>query len=137
MVSCGHPAPYVIVRDGSRARADLVPPGRYSPPLGLGSVCPADYAVDTFPFASGTTLLLYTDGAIEARDGGGRFYDLGARVAAWRGTDPQDLLEWVVDGLTTHVGGEMRLKDDVALLAIQPSADRVLPAATAGVPIPG
>lgn len=123
MVNCGHPAPYLFRRSG----ADLVPPGRYAPPLGLGSVRAADYVVDTFPFAGNATLLLYTDGAIEARDGAGRFFDLGARISGWRGTDPQELLQWVLDGLTAHVGGEMGLNDDVAMIALQPVPHRAAP----------
>jgi serine phosphatase RsbU (regulator of sigma subunit) len=113
MINCGHPAPYLILPEGSR----LVPPGRPSPPIGLNSLRAEDYVVDTFPLGKGT-ILLYTDGAVEARDGAGRFYDLGGRVATWTADDPGDLLRYVLDGLADHVGGEMRLDDDVAMVAL-------------------
>jgi serine phosphatase RsbU (regulator of sigma subunit) len=114
MINCGHPAPYLILPEGSR----LVPPGRPSPPIGLNSLRAEDYAVDTFPLGKKGTILLYTDGAIEARDGAGRFYDLGGRVATWTAEEPGDLLRYVLDGLADHVGGEMRLDDDVAMVAL-------------------
>ena len=71
----------------------------------MGSLNAEDYVVDTFPFGSGPTLLLYTDGAVEARNDDGQFYDLGAHVAAWPGSRPEELLQHVLDGLSVHVGG--------------------------------
>ncbi|MCF3961630.1 PP2C family protein-serine/threonine phosphatase [Streptomyces fuscigenes] len=114
MVNCGHPPPYLILPDETA----LVPSERPSPPVGLGSVRAEDYPIDTFPLGRRATILLYTDGAIEARDAGGTFYDLGARVAAWTERDRGDLLQYVLEGLTEHVGGEMRLDDDVAMVAL-------------------
>lgn len=114
MINCGHPPPYLIAPEGAR----LVPPERPSPPIGLNSVEAEDYSVDTFPLQADGTVLLYTDGAYEARDPEGRFYDLGARVATWPAGESDDLLQYVLDGLTDHVGGEMRLDDDVALVAL-------------------
>lgn len=114
MINCGHPAPYLIGPEGPR----LVPPTQPSPPLGLNSVHADDYVIDTFSLARKGTLLLYTDGAIEARDAEGRFYDLGARIASWLTSSSGDLLPYVLKGLTDHVGGEVRLNDDVALVAL-------------------
>ncbi|WP_189936967.1 PP2C family protein-serine/threonine phosphatase [Streptomyces sulfonofaciens] len=116
MVNCGHPPPYLISPQG----AGVVLPQRPAPPLGLGSVHAEDYLVDTFPFTPGSTLLLYTDGTYEARDAEGRFYDLDTRVASWPGSTPDELLSHVLSGLTAHVGGEMGLDDDVAMVALQP-----------------
>jgi hypothetical protein len=96
MVNCGHPSPYLISPSG----ATLLNPGHPSPPLGLGSVLPSDYRVDTVLLPPGAMLLLYTDGAIEARDRDGRFYDLTAHLADWRAdTQPEELLQHVLDGL--------------------------------------
>lgn len=133
MVSCGHPPPYMA----HRSRTRLLSPAAPSPPLGLGSLNAEDYAVDTFPFGSGPTLLLYTDGALEARNGDGQFYDLGADVAAWPGSQPEELIQHVFDGLSAHVGGDITLEDDIAMIAVQygdgyrpaspaPSGDRLL-----------
>jgi serine phosphatase RsbU (regulator of sigma subunit) len=114
MINCGHPSPYLISPSG----VTLLNPDHCSPPLGLGSVLPSDYQVDTVLLPPGAMLLLYTDGAIEARDRDGRFYDLAAHLADWRAdTQPEELLQHVLDGLTAHVGGS-RLEDDVALVAV-------------------
>ncbi|MDX3234799.1 PP2C family protein-serine/threonine phosphatase [Streptomyces sp. ME03-5709C] len=116
MVSCGHPPPYMA----HRSRTRLLSPAAPSPPLGLGSLHAEDYVVDTFPFGSGPTLLLYTDGAVEARNDDGQFYDLGAHVAAWPGSRPEELLQHVLDGLSVHVGaGAIKLDDDIAMIAVQ------------------
>ncbi|MEV7990636.1 PP2C family protein-serine/threonine phosphatase [Streptomyces sp. NPDC086077] len=114
MINCGHPPLYLVSRAGARA----VPPGIPSPPIGLNSVHARDYAVDTFMLDQHSTILLYTDGAMEARDTAGRFYDLHGRIVSWRHAGPGDLIRHVLDGLAEHVGGEMRLDDDIALVAI-------------------
>lgn len=98
----------------------LLSPAVPSPPLGLGSLNAEDYVVDTFPFGREATLLLYTDGAIEARNDDGQFYDLGAHVADWPGSRPEELLQHVLDGLSLHVGGgAIKLDDDIAMIAVQ------------------
>ncbi|GHJ42023.1 PP2C family protein-serine/threonine phosphatase [Streptomyces sp. TS71-3] len=119
VVNCGHPPPYLIRREG----VSLLPPRRSAPPLGLGGLDAEDHPVDSFAFTPGSTLLLYTDGTYEARDGDGRFYDLGERVASWPGSTPEELLAYVLGGLTAHVGGEVRLDDDVAMVALQCGTD--------------
>jgi serine phosphatase RsbU (regulator of sigma subunit) len=134
MINCGHPPPYLALRSDTL----LLSPATPSPPLGLGSLNAEDYVVDTFPFCPRATLLLYTDGAIEARDGDGRFYDLGAHVAAWPGSRPEELLQHVLDGLSLHVGGgDMELDDDIAMIAVQYGDERPLPSpAPAGERLP-
>jgi serine phosphatase RsbU (regulator of sigma subunit) len=115
MVNCGHPPPFVV----EHGTAHMVPTMRPTPPLGLNSTRTPDYAMTVLPLSAEAIVLLYTDGAIEARDRDGNFYDLGARIAAWSGRDPGQLLRHVLDGLTAHVGGRMRLDDDVAMVAVQ------------------
>lgn len=126
VVNCGHPPPYLA--HGSDTL--LLAPASSSPPLGLGSLSADGYVVDTFPFSRRATLLLYTDGAIEARNSDGQFYDLGAHVAAWPGSQPEDLLRHVLDGLSHHVGGggPLELNDDIALIAVQHGDDLPAPA---------
>ncbi|MFF4749501.1 PP2C family protein-serine/threonine phosphatase [Streptomyces sp. NPDC002514] len=119
LTSCGHLAP-LLLQDGHPASVpDLVP----SPPLGVGLTDPGDATVAVLPFAVGDTLLLYTDGVVEARDRGGAFYPLTERVAQWSGQSPQALLHHIQHDLLAYTGG--RLGDDAALIAIRraPAAD--------------
>ncbi len=72
----------------------------------------------TFPFAAGDVLLLYTDGVLEARDRSGTFYPLAERVAAWAGLHPQALLDHLCEDLLAHATGNT-LGDDAAMVAIE------------------
>nr|WTB29446.1 serine/threonine-protein phosphatase [Streptomyces sp. NBC_00830] len=113
MTSCGHPPPLLL----SPGHAEAVPSLHPAPPLGIGDMGPTGYTVDVFAFEAGDTLLLFTDGVIEARDRGGDFYPLAERAAQWTESPPETLLNHVQRDLLTHVGG--RLGDDAAVIAIQ------------------
>lgn len=115
VVNCGHPSP-LLVRDG-QATPLLV--RRPEPPLGLGEFTGSDYGADTFPLAAGDTLLLYTDGVIEARDRAGAFYPLAERIASRpvADEDPGALVEWIRDDLLAYSNGS--LDDDAAMIALQ------------------
>jgi serine phosphatase RsbU (regulator of sigma subunit) len=80
---------------------------------------PAAYTVDVFAFEAGDTLLLFTDGVIEARDRGGDFYPLAERAAQWTESPPETLLYHLRRDLLAYVGG--RLGDDAAIIAIHRS----------------
>lgn len=113
MTSCGHLAP-LLLRPGQAVSApDLTP----APPLGVGLTDPGDVTVDVLPFAVDDTLLLFTDGVVEARDRHGVFYPLTERVAQWVGHAPEALLQCVQRDLLAHTGG--RFGDDAALIAIR------------------
>ncbi|MET7491745.1 PP2C family protein-serine/threonine phosphatase [Streptomyces sp900116325] len=115
MTSCGHPAPLLL----SPGHAESVPSRHPAPPLGIGDMGPAAYTVDVFDFEAGDTLLLFTDGVIEARDRGGDFYPLAERAAQWTESPPERLLHQLRRDLLAYVGG--RLGDDAAIIAIHRS----------------
>ncbi|MEW2498573.1 PP2C family protein-serine/threonine phosphatase [Streptomyces nodosus] len=77
MVNCGHPAP-LLLHDGI---VTALEPCEFTPPLGLCEPKGCSRRVDPVPFTIGDTLLLYTDGVIEARATEGMFYPLAERVA--------------------------------------------------------
>ncbi|MET9077587.1 PP2C family protein-serine/threonine phosphatase [Streptomyces sp. NPDC004232] len=110
MTSCGHPPPLLL----SPGSAVSVPSLHPSPPLGVHGG--AEHTLDVFSFEPGDTLLLYTDGVVEARDVRGLFYPLTERAAHWTEDSPEALMHHVRRDLLTHVGG--RLDDDAALIAL-------------------
>lgn len=114
LINCGHPPP-LRLRDG-----EVVPlmVRETALPLGLaGDITESDYEAEAFPYREDDLLLLYTDGVIEARDSRGVFYPLTERLAAWRETDPQRLVNRIHTDLLAHTGGA--LDDDVALVALK------------------
>jgi serine phosphatase RsbU (regulator of sigma subunit) len=70
-----------------------------------------------FTFEVGETLVLYTDGVMEARNQSGDFYPFAERAAQWTECGPEPLLRHIRRDLLAHVGG--RLGDDAALIAIR------------------
>ncbi|MDT3398593.1 PP2C family protein-serine/threonine phosphatase [Streptomyces sp. B1866] len=113
LVTCGHPPP-LLLRDGAATALDVAAPAL---PLGLGLPYHESFPAETFRFEPGGSLLLYTDGVIEARDRHGAFYPLAERAAAWYEADPPTLVRRVHDDLLAHAGGH--LDDDVAMIAIR------------------
>ncbi|MGW7369570.1 PP2C family protein-serine/threonine phosphatase, partial [Streptomyces sp. NPDC054841] len=113
LINCGHPPP-LLLHEG-----EVVPLEAGSPalPLGLAAFGEPSYAADTFGFTAGDTLVLYTDGVVEARDEHGEFYPLAERAATWRGEDPQTFLRHLCADLIDHAGGF--LGDDAAVVVIQ------------------
>ncbi|MFF7969926.1 SpoIIE family protein phosphatase [Streptomyces sp. NPDC007905] len=114
MTSCGHPPPLLL----SPGQVVTVPSLHPSPPLGVHAG--AEHTLDVFSLEPGDTLLLYTDGVVEARDARGRFYPLAERVARWTDDSPEALMHHVRRDLLAHVGG--RLNDDAALIALHRTA---------------
>ncbi|WP_208036026.1 PP2C family protein-serine/threonine phosphatase [Streptomyces cyanogenus] len=110
MTSCGHPPPLLL----SPGHVVTVPSLHPSPPLGVHEH--SEHTLDVFSFEPGDTLLLYTDGVVEARDERGRFYPLPDRVLRWAEDSPEALMHHLRRDLLAHVGG--RLGDDAALIAV-------------------
>ncbi|MFC9932222.1 PP2C family protein-serine/threonine phosphatase [Streptomyces sp. NPDC127190] len=117
IVSCGHPPPLVLSPNSSLTVPSLHP----APPLGIGELGTEDYKIDVLAFEPGDTLLLYTDGVIEARDADGDFYPFETRAAQWTETGPESLLHHIRRDLLTHTRG--RLDDDAALVALRREPD--------------
>ncbi|MFD4868213.1 PP2C family protein-serine/threonine phosphatase [Streptomyces sp. NPDC058412] len=115
LVSCGHPPPLLLPRAGGVVRLEVSQPG---PPLGLAGLVAAPVTAQTFAFAAGDVLLLYTDGVLEARDREGAFYPLAERVAACSGMHPRALLDHLCRDLLAHATGNT-LGDDAAMVAIE------------------
>ena len=113
MTDCGHPPPLLI----SRGRLTSVESSDPAPPLGLCEMGAEGHAIDTFRFLPGDSILLYTDGVIEARDHEGGFYPLAERVAQWVTDSPDMLLQHLREDLLAHVDG--RLGDDAAVVVMQ------------------
>ncbi|GAQ54468.1 stage II sporulation protein E (SpoIIE) [Streptomyces acidiscabies] len=114
-LNCGHPWPYLIT--GSRvlplSRADPLPP--------LGPFpLPADLAAEHGFLLPGESMVLFTDGAEDARDRRGRFFPLPymlERAAAEHGGSPRELVTTILTDLLRHTAGKPG--DDAALLALR------------------
>jgi serine phosphatase RsbU (regulator of sigma subunit) len=113
LTNCGHPPP-LLLHDG---RAVLLDTGRAGPPLGMHELTAGGYPYETFSFEPGDTLLLYTDGVIEARDRSSAFYPLAERAPRWSAFGLEALVEHLRRDLLHHAGG--RLGDDAAVIAVR------------------
>ena len=114
-----HPAP-LLVRDG-RALGQLdTDPGV---PLGFGG---RDDTVAEASLQPGDRILMFSDGVVEARDGGGGFFgidrlvDLLVRQEARRQTPPETLRRLVLAVLEHQQG---MLQDDATLLMLEWTGD--------------
>lgn len=121
VVNFGHEPPLVVGPRGVRR----LPPGE-GLPLGLGEFSThGPPPVKRAALGPGETLLLFTDGVTEARDGTGAFYPLAREVARAlaadaRTAEPRRLVARVRDGTLRHCGG--RLGDDTTIFAVRRTA---------------
>ena len=110
LVNCGHHPPLLLLADEVPRYVDTGPPTR---PLGLGSF-PVPV---TCEWGQGARLLLYTDGLVEARDPGGRFFSLLDHADVLTEGSVEEGLDALLSTLTRHT--TTRLRDDLALLLIE------------------
>jgi serine phosphatase RsbU (regulator of sigma subunit) len=115
LVSAGHPSPMVLRADGTVATIST------SGPL-LGVLTSATYESTRVEIARGDTLVVLTDGLLEARDPAGDFFEpllmpLLERMAARS-------VEEVAEAITAAVSAftEGHTNDDIAVVVIQPTA---------------
>ncbi|MFC8517250.1 PP2C family protein-serine/threonine phosphatase [Streptomyces sp. NPDC057257] len=114
VLNCGHPPPLFV----HAGRVTALSPRQYATPIGMCLPQAPNGDVDTFPFAPGDTLVLYTDGVSEARDPAGRFYPLADRLTAWTDTEsPEELLAHVRGDLNGFCKGTF--DDDAAIVVLR------------------
>ncbi|MFE0516917.1 PP2C family protein-serine/threonine phosphatase [Streptomyces sp. NPDC058964] len=116
VLNCGHPWPYLLSAHGvdHLARAEPLPPlGPFPLPRDLD-------AVRCGHLLPGESLVLYTDGAEDARDAHGNFFALPtvlAEAAREHPAAPQAVLRKVFTALFRHTSGTPT--DDIALLVLR------------------
>jgi serine phosphatase RsbU (regulator of sigma subunit)/anti-sigma regulatory factor (Ser/Thr protein kinase) len=116
LVVAGHPPPLIVAPDGEASYLEV----RRGVPLGVSEA--ARYESETFAFEAGTTLVLYTDGLVEAR---GESLDEGLarlRTLAGENGGVEGLCSKLVDRLVPD-----ERPDDVAVLVarLQPVPERL------------
>lgn len=119
LLNRGHPEPLLLHGNGELA---VLAPAEPALPLGMGELGGRPDLVQEWDFPAGTTLLLYTDGLTEARDGAGEFYDPADRLRGRIFPGPQALLSALSSDVRRHTGGGAT--DDMALLAVGRPGER-------------
>lgn len=113
ILNCGHPPPLLLNHGEVRALEPTAP----SPLLNLAALIGDHYSIDTFDFAPGDLLFLYTDGVAEARDLDGEFFPLAAWLHRQTPGRPGELINALHHDLLHH--SRERLDDDIAALAVR------------------
>ncbi|MEZ7156007.1 PP2C family protein-serine/threonine phosphatase [Streptomyces sp. MAD19A] len=111
MANRGHPPP-LLVHEG---RVTALEPKEPSLPLGLGDLAGPVVPVDRYELPPGATLVLFTDGIVEARDRTGAFFDPVPPLTGPLPTDPGAVLDAMLAALFRHTD---ELEDDAAALAV-------------------
>lgn len=119
ITNCGHPPP-LLLRDGTVRELHATAP---TLPLGLLPLDSEPVSVDVHPLKPHDTLLLYTDGLIEARNETDVCYPMLARIPQWSTHPPAAMLQAVQADLRRHA--RAHLVDDVAMVTAHtsPAAD--------------
>ncbi|MHB9038222.1 MAG: SpoIIE family protein phosphatase [Armatimonadota bacterium] len=110
--NAGHPSPLLRRKDGSTVWLDAV----NGFPLGVDN--DAGYSESQIALAEGDSLLLYTDGVIEAHRGG-EWFEMEELASMVKGLDvaPAELVLSVYQAVSDFAGGSAQ--DDIALVAIR------------------
>ncbi|MQY38974.1 hypothetical protein SRB17_69890 [Streptomyces sp. RB17] len=115
-LNCGHPWPYLLSGTGVEPLTRVDP----LPPLGPFPL-PAELEVQACgQLVPGDSLVLFTDGVEDARDGQGRFFSLRRALSDVVGecpVSPQAVLRTLFTALLHHTGG--RPTDDIAVLVLR------------------
>jgi sigma-B regulation protein RsbU (phosphoserine phosphatase) len=112
--NAGHPPPLIIRRSGEIERIDATG-------LPIGMFCSESFTSQSVQLAPGETLLLYTDGFIEARNVAGedygidRLYAFAASAGALR---PREMVGRGASGLASF-RGTRAAEDDLTMMAVR------------------
>jgi serine phosphatase RsbU (regulator of sigma subunit) len=112
LLSCGHPGPLLL----GNAQPRFLDSGEGSLPLGLGHLSSEPRIPVTIPLDGYEAVLFYTDGATEARNAAGAFFQLDSCLAVRGGGCYDTLVDRLGRELTRYVGHAP--DDDVALLLV-------------------
>jgi serine phosphatase RsbU (regulator of sigma subunit) len=114
--SGGHPPPRLVLPDGT---VESIP----ARGLALGIDAPQEYATVIAPFPPGAIVVAYTDGVIEARQGGEQFGvdRLDALLAESRGLPPRQIAESALRACREWT--EHELTDDFAVVVVKRAED--------------
>ena len=113
VASAGHPLPRIVLPDGSTRRLE-------THGLVLGIDSEQEYAESRLELPPGASLVLYTDGVVEARRRDGELYGddrLDALLAERHELRPHELAAAVADDAREFAGGD--LSDDLAVVVIR------------------
>lgn len=116
VANCGHPAPLLLRNGTARELSPTVP----ALPVGLLQLDDEPVHIDTYRLTPHDTLLLYTDGLVEARDGTGAFYPVADRIGDWAACSPPALLDALRTDLRRYA--RAHLADDVAMVTVRRAA---------------
>lgn len=120
-LNCGHPWPYRI----SGTRVEQLACTEPLPPLGPFPLPTELEARPCGQLLPGDSLVLFTDGAEEARDAKGRFFSLPAALREAvrdQPVSPQSVLRTLFSALLHHTAG--RPTDDIAVLVLRSDRPR-------------
>jgi serine phosphatase RsbU (regulator of sigma subunit) len=119
VATAGHPGPLISSGDGTRAGVEFTPL-KIEPEFLLGVVPDAVYPTQRFELSHNATMLLYTDGLVEAAPHQGEDFGAARVIAALRSeyASLQAVLDGLVTALHTHTK-RADLEDDVTLVAVQ------------------
>lgn len=110
VINLGHPAPLLV----HQGRASPLEPA--APSLPLGNLGRNRVLVDRYTLPHDATLVLFTDGLVEARDRHGTFCDPVPFLSHTLPADPGVILDALLADLTRYTEGH--LDDDAALMAV-------------------
>ncbi|MFE2494032.1 PP2C family protein-serine/threonine phosphatase [Streptomyces scopuliridis] len=128
LVNRGHPEPLLMCGDGD---VRMLIPSDHALPLGMSELGAWPDRAEQALYPEGATLLFYTDGLTEARDGHGVFYVPRERLNGRVFQGPDEMLQALIDDVRRHTGGGSQ--DDMALLAVsrpsegEPERRRTMP----------
>jgi hypothetical protein len=111
-VDCGH-LPAYLLGTGGPSPVRLAEVGV---PLGLADLVDTPRRESRFAFPPEATLVLYTDGLSEARDGDGGFYPLEQRLGLFAGLTPGGLARALSQDVREYARSR---QDDLAILVVR------------------